>query len=39
MNFLKALLQDFFVSARLHRVQKIFFTEECGTLFLPPKIK
>ena len=33
------LLQEFFASARLHRVHKIFFTEKCSTLFVPPKIK
>ena len=27
-------LQDFFTSARLHRMQKNFFTEECSTLFV-----
>ena len=33
------LLQDFFASARLHRVHNFFFTNECSTLFVTPKIK
>ena len=33
------LLQDFFASARLHRLHKKIFTEEYSTLFVPPKIK
>ena len=33
------LLQDFFASTRPHRVDKVFFTEECSALFVSPKIK
>ena len=33
------LLQDFLASARRHREHFFFFTEECSTLFAPPKIK
>ena len=33
------LLQEFFASARLHKVHKIFVTEKCSTLFVSPKIK
>ena len=31
-------MQDFFTSARLHRVHKNVFTKECKT-FVAPKIK
>ena len=38
-RLLFTLLQDFFASARPHRVHKSFFYRECSTLLVLPKIK